>query len=489
MSIIAILALNSFAQAPSVDAIRAAAHQAIGTAAPRIALVGDATLHGLAQSIRIDFDRTGRFNATVTGQLPQSDGFDGKSDWTCGPCGIGHETALLQKETSRLAMWVLSGYWTNPNAPIRLRFVDEADGSINLDMQMIGGVVPATLRLDTKTHLAKSLSYWGTKGNDKWTFTDFKTIKGGVFATTCVLSGGDVNMKVNLSAEKSFEPESQMFTMPVAPKAIYDASKPASVELKNVFGHLFVRPLLDGKDEGWFFLDTGADVLVIDPKVARAHGKPSIGQDTTAGVVAHVDIGYCRDIKFELGPLTLPSPTYAELDLTDFSKAFGFTISGICGYDFLASAVFDINPATKTLKILPSAPAVKWTPFIFDSNTPCVHATFEGNRTGYFNLDTGSDSAVDFCTPTVAKYKLLANRETTPWQTGGAGGSTESRRGKIEWFEIGGHRFVKPVVGFQSTTVGVFASPFFDGNVGMGFLGQFHLILDYAHQRIAFSDK
>ncbi|KAH9308681.1 hypothetical protein KI387_036592, partial [Taxus chinensis] len=51
------------------------------------------------------------------------------------------------------------------------------------------------------------------------------------------------------------------------PKGSLDISRPAAVKMIHArSGHLLVRPLIDGKDIGYFLLDTGASGLGICPK-------------------------------------------------------------------------------------------------------------------------------------------------------------------------------------------------------------------------------
>lgn len=107
------------------------------------------------------------------------------------------------------------------------------------------------------------------------------------------------------------------------------------------------------------------------------------------------------------------------------------------------------------------------------------------DRRGFFKLDTGSGSTVDFCSPAVARYGLLRDRSLGTAKTGGVGGDAESRTGTIAFFELAGRRFERVSVGFQITKKGAFASPFFDGNVGVGLLGASRLVLDYRRSRLA----
>ena len=51
------------------------------------------------------------------------------------------------------------------------------------------------------------------------------------------------------------------------------AETPAALETKRAAsGHVMVRPLIDGKDHGWFIFDTGAGINVLDSSTADAIG-------------------------------------------------------------------------------------------------------------------------------------------------------------------------------------------------------------------------
>jgi len=129
---------------------------------------------------------------------------------------------------------------------------------------------------------------------------------------------------------------------------------------------------------------------------------------------------------------------------------------------------------------------VNWTRMRFHSNVPLVECGFAPDHTGLFTIDTGSNSTVDFCTPTVSRYRMLEGRKTESAGTMGAGGTAESLSGSLEWFDMCGLRFDNPTVIFQKSKVGTLADPLRDGNVGMGFMMSSRIVLDYSNYRIAF---
>jgi len=275
----------------------------------------------------------------------------------------------------------------------------------------------------------------------------------------------------------------------------YDKTVNDRVEIKRLYGYLFVRPKVDGQDIGWFFLDTGADSLCIDPEYARKLNLTSVGADIVSGAVGVLHMDICRASTFQLGPITIKAPILYEFDLAAISKALDLPISGVCGYDFISRAMLELDPQSDVMRVLrpgsasmaadlPSRP--KWTRIAFNSNIPTLQCRFAANHEGYFDLDTGSGSTIDFCAPAVEKFHLLSNANNTKASTGGAGGTAESRQGNIDWFELGRARIKSPQVGFQLTKVGTFASPYYIGNIGMGLMGRYHMLIDYTSERIAF---
>jgi hypothetical protein len=115
-----------------------------------------------------------------------------------------------------------------------------------------------------------------------------------------------------------------------------------------------------------------------------------------------------------------------------------------------------------------------------------VRARFEGGRDGYFRLDTGANGTLAFHAPAVRELGLLEGRKVVPGFGGGVGGHAESRDGKLEWFELAGHRFEGPTVSFSLAELGAFADRYTLGNIGQEFLGPFRIVLDYPGDRIAF---
>jgi hypothetical protein len=469
---------------PGIEELRKAALLASGDAATRDAwqLKGPAKLHGADQTFEMTFDSRFRFRMRVDGAVPEMFLFDGSNCW-------------------RLLAWTLTGAWAERSAPLSLQAATAGPDEQAILLMPRDGVVSATLILDSSTTLPKSLRYWSDEGDETWTFTHYTRFGERMLPTHIAHRVGEQDDLIEITSAAKLTGAAPSFRLAkrVPDPAEYDANVSAQVEIKRIYGHLFVRPRVDGQELGWFFLDTGADVMCLDPGYARKLHLPLVGGDATAGIVAVTHMDFCRAGTFQLGPITLKTPVFLEVDLAAISRALNLPIAGICGYDFISRAVLDIDPSSEVIQVLKPGKVnpvadlptgIKWTRIGFDSNTPVLECRFAGDRTGvvkrgYFRLDTGSGSTIDFCTPAVEKLQLLARADKTRPMSGGAGGSAESRQGRIDWFDLAGTRFKSPLVGFQLTRVGSFASPYLTGNIGMGLLSKFRLVIDYANERIA----
>jgi hypothetical protein len=453
-----------------------------------IHIAGTQKLHGASQRFEMHVGTDYKFKFLTVGDLPEADGFDGKTAWHLNGAGVPHISSYSDRDLTRMVAYVQSGVWACKGSPIDI--VSEKGN--DLVIKCHDGNTTAKLSLNPETHTVKTLSVWGTSGAETWTFSNYKARSGPPIPTTIIHESGETKDtttvdQLNLQTEGTLN-----YGMPQISEEgyKYDLSAETRIEVKRLFGYIFVKPKLDGKDEGWWFLDTGAEIMVIDPEVARTHNMKVVGKDSVAGVVASVMTNFSKGVEFKLGPVTLNNSSYMELDMKPFSEGLGLKLAGICGYDFISRVSLDIDPTKSTIGVYPSGnnalpEGESWTTFLFHGNMPSLVCQFEGNHEGLFSLDTGSGSTVDFFTPTVTKYELLKDRKTSSVMTGGAGGASESKTGTLDWFTFGPKRFLKPKVGFQITTKGGFASPYVDGNIGMGFMSNFRIILDYQKSKLA----
>src|SRR5262249_348749 len=146
----------------------------------------------------------------------------------------------------------------------------------------------------------------------------------------------------------------------------------------------------------------------------------------------------------------------------------------IVGYPLFQSAVVEIDCATPAVTLYdPASYKLRtngtWQRLVIDNFHPLVEARYEGDRSGWFVVGTGGTDTVCFHTPTVRKHKLVEGRDTKLAFHGGIGGMSRAKSGKLEWFELGGHRFDNPTVTFAESEKGAFANEYAEGNLGQAF--------------------
>lgn len=191
--------------------------------------------------------------------------------------------------------------------------------------------------------------------------------------------------------------------------------------------------------------------------------------------------------------MSWPAPVFVELDLAGVGTVMGMPLAGIVGYQVFQRSVVDLDVSRPSVALHDPARyrlrSGQWSELVVDANLPNVRGRFEGERQGWFRLDTGSTNTVTFHGPAVVQMKLLEGRRTTLSFEGGVGGLRSSRSGTLGWFELGGHRFENPRVTFSAADTGALADEYTLGNLGQGFLKPFRVVLDYPGQRIAFIEK
>ncbi len=479
--------------------VRAATgHASVARSADGWEMRGTARFSGLDERYSLRFMPSGAFRETYQGRLNQTTGFDGKTAWRVDYSGMPRILELQDRETALLVAEALTGRWLAGNSGMDAAVDGEQPDptQVRLLFRLKGGVLPARLTVSRADWLPQSLTYTTPDGPEVWAFSDYRREHGRAYAHRLTHEVNGLKDVVTVRSLRPAAPAPALFA-PVTRRpndTRFAPNIPPQVPLlRTRTGHLLVRPRLDGRDVGWFILDSGAGVMVIDPGAAAALRLPSFGHQANSGAGAALQTSFCRGRTFALGPLTLDRPLYVQIDLSAATKAFHVPAAGVCGYDLFSRAVLEVDQGRRHLALRDPRryrlTRGRWEPFRLDGGVACVRCRFEGNREGLFSLDTGSNGTVDFLALAVERLGLLKGRATAAVQGRGVGGVFQKRRGRLGWFEIGGHRFQNPEADFVLTKQGDLSGLYETGNVGGKFLDPFTLVFDYAHHRIAFVQK
>ncbi len=467
-------------------------------------LEGTANVAGIESTFTYLLTPDGRFARSINGRLSSHSAFDGKTAWTRDWSEVTRIIELREREQELASIWLLNGRWLENDGPFNVEIESAAPGSdpktLNLLLTVKGGLQKERVTLDRSTWLPTVLTDITASEPEIVRLTDWRSALGFKFPHSMEQEayGEKQTFTVRtVTAAPDFVRSPFQMLPSKASDTAFDAAAPARVEARRArTGHMLVHPRINGQDVGWFILDSGAGAMVISPKVADQLKMPGFGRMTALGVGGPVKTRFREGESIQLGPMTVKKPVYIELDFSQLSPIFGVPIAGLCGYDVFSRSIvsFDVknggvelfDPATFKLSTLPADNAGRWNELFLNGRIPVVKAGFEGARQELFTLDTGSNATVTFHTPAVERFKLLDGRKTSSVQAGGVGGFSAMKTGPIDYFELGGKRFEKPVVQFSEAKTGAFTEPYTVGNIGSGFLEGFRLVFNYPDKKIAF---
>jgi hypothetical protein len=465
-----------------------------------ILVKGKANYQGLDCSYRLQFAPDGRFVQCIHGRLSETIAFDGTEGRGVDHSRTPRVLVMGDLEVPQLVVSVQTGRWLAKDAPLVVRMLDRQSDErhVALRIRTASGAVEADLFLDRTTWLPTCLTRRSSAGTESWEFQDFRRSHGLILPHRFTrIRGGLTDRYEITSVGKPPTTNGNHYQLDLSrPKDTrFDPAKSQPIKLKrSPTGHLFVRPKINGKDVGWFALDTGSGVgMTIAPSVADALDLPSFGKVLRGGAGKSTTGSFRQGTSFELGPLSIMDTVYVELpsEFVEAMKKLGMEFAGTCGYDLFSRAVAELDARALTLTLHSDTSddfqASRWEPLLFNRKIPCVRCRFGDDREGIFQLDTGAGSSmVVFHAPAVEKLRLLEGRETTAIQVAGVGGNIPAHLGKIDWFSVGNHRFPAPTAIFVTAKEGALIDPHTTGTFGGDFLSPFRIVFDYPRQRIAF---
>jgi len=459
---------------------------ATGFRARNLILNGTGEASGLETSFLYYFTPDGRFRIDTDNNLKTIVGFDGKTGWLIDYSGMPYPLQGWALEVEQLIAWFISGYWLDPDSPVELDLSE--DGRITA--QVPSGVVLATIEIDSVTSIPNKLIWRIYDADCNVTLEDFHD---GIARRVTIKRNGEFTDIKDIELHTKSEISDDIFH-PIESRpndTVFSKEKDDTIEVRRTdYGLFLIRPRVDGKDVGWFTVDTGAGRNVIDTRYTEHLMMDIVGTSTAIGVGGTIDVNYRQCKSIEIGPLEIKNPIFYEID---FGESGVDNRGGILGYDFFIRCLVELDLEEDRITIyepdIRNNRDVAWQEFIFHDNIPAVYCLIEGDIKGLFTIDTGSDTNVALHKKFVDDHNLLYDRDVQKVYLGGVGGKIPCFYGSLEWFELAGHRFEHPEVLFAGGDQGVFTDQVTAGIIGRGFLSSFRLLIDYPNQSIAFIEK
>ncbi len=258
---------------------------------------------------------------------------------------------------------------------------------------------------------------------------------------------------------------------------------PTGAQFKN--GLIFVDVQVNGAS-GVFLLDTGAAASVFDPRFAETAGVRLGRSRQIEGRGGEVEARQGQAVQLALtgGPRARIAPVVT--DLSEASSAMGVPLAGILGEDFLQGFVLTLNYRDQSVTVAgDTADPDDATPIRF-GHTPYVTArVLLGGRNvpGDFEIDTGSNTAIEFWGP-FTQSALGDARGRRDIGLGVAGEST-IERGEVDALDVAGRRILSPQVNFaDETPPAADAGPAYAGVIGGPAWSGLVLTLDLPRRRM-----
>lgn len=438
----------------------------------------------------------GRFRTDVMAEVSFTEGFDGTRGWTTDITDMPGHLEHTGLEAKKISAWILGGHWLDSSCP--LEFEEMEDGLL---LRLPEGKISVELQIDPATALPREITWHPRREASRVVLEDYREVQGpaGAFRFPHKIVTTEAGMVVSIEVERVLKAPGHVGKLccPVTRRPAdtkFDRNKPPDVELEYApDSHLLVHPLLDGRDMGWFLLDTGCGMDVIHTATADALGMAKIGKLKGAGVGGMADVRFRKGKILALGPVEIEKPIFAGLDLSFLSLSYGRKIGGLLGHGFLSRVLVELDMKNKELRLYEPGTwderREDWQEIVFHNNGPGIVGELPGGRKGIFYLDSGAPGTVAFSQYYIAKEELFGDGPVNRSMTGGVGGNVLAYNGMIPWFAFGGHRFEDLGVTLVKADDGVMAERAVAGLIGNDLMGRFKLLWDVPGKRIAFLDS
>jgi hypothetical protein len=259
--------------------------------------------------------------------------------------------------------------------------------------------------------------------------------------------------------------------------------------------HVFLPVHVSGSPPLWMLLDTGAELTVLDLGTARElgvgvsgfSGITGFGADTLRGGVTEGGVAIALPGAI---PYHLRRPV---VDLAGLEPHLGRRVPGIVGSDLFLRFTVELDyeggrvVLHQTRHFQPRPDDVRL-PLRLHRHRPYVEATLTlpdgGEIGGQFLVDTGTNTSLQLNSPFLSRHQVLERvGPTVGIMTGGVGGRTTEREGRLVALKLGPFTLDAPTVVLSTSATGAGADPA-AGVIGAGILNRFTVTTDYRNRTL-----
>jgi predicted aspartyl protease len=372
------------------------------------------------------------------------------------------------------------------NAPERSRFV--GSGTLagvrawRLEVRADGGE-PETLWIDTLTGLPLRVEYLDGDGPTTIDFADWRDVEGHRFPFKMVTSDGERQFDVveQTTAIAVDKPIAAEVFAPLHNRVIAaDAVQTLPLVERNA--HVTCRVGIGGKDYD-FLLDTGAQSVLLDSRVAREAGLSEQGALEVRGVSRTGGLHVLNLPRLDIGIAHLDDLVASSIDLRG-SLGGSARLDGILGMPFFASALVEIDFAHHAMRFGPPGSFVPRGQRVpLDSDRGLVEAVLrlDGTVDAPFIIDTGNSGELLLYRPFITAHPGIVPFSRAVVANYGIGGAAPTYRSSLDELLLGNVPLYNQITDVVNSEKGAFADRIDAGNVGLGILRNFIVTFDLAN--------
>lgn len=271
----------------------------------------------------------------------------------------------------------------------------------------------------------------------------------------------------------------------------------AAVEVPSRFhgGHVYVRIALGEADTAWLLLDSGAQVTVLDERVAAGLDERPAGSSRLTGYgEARLEGSVLRDLATRLPGAHPFESTVPVVDLSALDPHAGVSFDGFLGAPLFRRFVVEIDYGAQRVVLhdadsfLPDAGYTRLT-LELERGTAFVDGALEledgSVLRGRFVVDSGMRAGLSLGSPFVAEHDLIERASrTVPEPVVGIGGRSLDRLARLRAFRLGPLVLDAPTVQLSTTAAGAAGEAGRAGSIGADLLRRFTVLFDYRRRAL-----
>ncbi len=354
-----------------------------------------------------------------------------------------------------------------------------------LEVKADGGE-PETLWIDAQSGLPGRVEYLDGDGPTTIDLSDWREVGGRRFPFRMVTSDGErafdvVQQTTSIVIDGTISPD--VFA-PLRSRTIA-ADTVQTVPLLERDSHYACSVSLGDKRYD-FLLDTGAQSVLLDSRVAKAAGLSELGALEVRGANRSGGLHVLNLPRIDIGTAHLDDLVATSLDLRGAMGGVSH-IDGILGFPFFASALVELDFVHHTMRFgAPGSFVPRGTRIAVDLDRGLVEAMFrlDGTLDAPFIVDTGNSGELLLYRPFVSAHPGIVPFSRQAVSNYGIGGTAPTYRSSLDELALGGVPLYHRVADVVMAEKGAFADRIDAGNIGIGILKNFIVTFDLSNDAL-----